>query len=312
MKILVIDSHKGSVGSIPQNLHWKNSKIIADYLGGDLIWSYPNVNENIKTCYDVIIFVHASQYSYVDNLWLEKNKDAKIFYITNEYNLGEPRILWNAIKSGRKYSVISNHPEGASKIVTKYTDEWNIVNLNSLIYSPKQKPQKTLLEKLLYGEKDNKYGCIYYGSFRKDRKKYFEKYLDKNVLLSTHIKNMSKFSNLGVTSGNIGRIDWSGSGLFPYKQSLYIEDEKTHVHYNFLANRFYEALNYNVTPIFSIESEGTVKKSGYNITKDYFIQTPNELKEKENLECLDDWHELAKKEKHKSLLEIKKIIEGNV
>lgn len=42
-KILIIDSHKGYKNSVPQNLHWKNSKAMADYLGADLIWSYHSV-----------------------------------------------------------------------------------------------------------------------------------------------------------------------------------------------------------------------------------------------------------------------------
>ena len=39
MKILIIDSHKGSNGVSPQNMHWQNAKLLSEYLKADLIWS---------------------------------------------------------------------------------------------------------------------------------------------------------------------------------------------------------------------------------------------------------------------------------
>lgn len=59
MKALIIDSHKGS-DKLPSNLHTLNAKVLADKIGADLIWSYPNVNDNIESNHDVIVFNHAS------------------------------------------------------------------------------------------------------------------------------------------------------------------------------------------------------------------------------------------------------------
>jgi len=316
MRILIIDSHKGTKNGVPQNMHWQNSKILADYLGADFIWSYPSVNDEIKSGYDIIIFVHASHYAYTDYKWVEQSPDARLFYITNEYNLGEPRTLWMAAKEGRKYDVIANHPHEASKVVMKYVNEWHNLNINALIYSPRDAAEYDFQDEIRIGsqmalfdyEHRAKFNCIYYGSFRKDRSLYFKKYLDENVLLSTHPKNIDKFRGAGATSGVCGRIDWQNGGLFPYKQSLYIEDEKTHVYYNYLANRFYEALNYGCTPIFSEECRRTVELSGYSVPDEYFISSPFELKQKEYLTCLDKWHWLAEKEKTEALVKISRII----
>ena len=96
MKTLVIDSHKSGRFTPQENLHWVNARQIADHLGADLIWSYPTVNSKVSNGYDRIIFHHASAYSYTDYEWIEKNSNAKLFYIVNEYNLGEPRTLWMA------------------------------------------------------------------------------------------------------------------------------------------------------------------------------------------------------------------------
>lgn len=301
-KILIIDSHKGAKDSIPQNMHWQNADIIADILGADLIWSYPTVNDNIKSGYDAIIFVHASHYAFTDYKWVEQSPDAKLFYITNEYNLGEPRTLWMAAKQGRKYTVIGNHDSSASKVVMKYVDEWININLNALIFNP----INTQFEPF----RNVRSGCIYYGSFRKDRSKYFEKYLTKNVLLSTHSKNIDKFRNAGATSDITGRIDWRKDGLFKYKHSLYIEDEKTHTNYNYLGNRFYEALNYGCLPLFSEECRNTVSLSDYKnfITDEYFIDSSDQIKDKVDLEIPDLWKVIASNEKRNVIRNIKQIL----
>lgn len=283
-------------------MHWNNAKIISKYINADLIWSYPNVNDNIKN-YDVIIFNHASNYSYVDKEWLNQNPDAKLFYITNEYNLGEPYILWKLAKEGRKYTVIANHESNASKVVKKYTNEWIVVNLNSIIYEPKKLNN-------IFLEMEGKQGCIYHGSFRKDREIYYKKYLDRNVLLSTHNKNIENFRLSGANSNTINRINWKTDGLFPFKNSLYIEDVKTHSNYNFLANRFYESLNYDCVPIFSEECKNTTNLSGYDIGIDYFINDSSQIKSKEHLICKQSWHEKAYNEKLETLTKIKTIIES--
>lgn len=295
MKILIIDSHKSSESTIPQNLHWQNAKILADELKADLIWSYPNVNDNVKNGYDVIIFNHASPYAFIDIKWLNANPNAKLFYITNEYNLGEPMLLWLVAKAGRKYDVIANHSSNASKVVTKYTDNWNILNLNSLCFKQNQYTDTV------------RNGCIYYGSFRKDRSEYFKKYLTTDITLSTHSKNISKFRDCGSESEIIKRVDWSKTGILNYKYSLYIEDCKTHTNFNYLANRFYEALNYGVVPIFGEECINTIKMSGYNIPDSYIIKNTLDIKNKE-LFVMNEWYDMAVKEKTDTIENIKNII----
>jgi hypothetical protein len=181
-------------------------------------------------------------------------------------------------------------------------DTWNIVNLNSLSYFPKNKLKEDIW---IEWQKND---CIYYGSYRKNRDKYFKKYIDNNIILSTHRKNIEKFKDINPKR-IIGRINWKKRGLFDYYTSLYIEDENTHKYYNFLANRFYEALNYGCIPIFSIECQKTTELSGYNISKDYFISNSNQIKNKLNLPILTEWKEKAEKEKQETIKQIKQILE---
>lgn len=313
MKLLIIDSHKGN-HSRPQNLHWLNAYKIQQHLimSGhtvDLIWSYPEVNENIRTGYDAIIFNHASRYSYISDEYLTKNPTAKLFYITNEYNLGEPLILWSLAKThGIQFDVIANHDMSASKVVKKYVNNWYVCNLNTLIVE-QQTQFKT--NNFFEFEKQN---CVYYGTFRKDRTKYFQKYLNGNIVVSTHAKNYSKFKSIGVTGPFCDRIDWSTDGLSLYKTSLYIEDESTHTNYNFLANRFYEALNYNVFPLFDVACKNTLEKSGYTIPSYAVVDNPEEAVyitknlPEEHTGVLNGWRTQAIQEKDSVLQHITKLV----
>ena len=307
MKYLIIDSHKGSIKE-PQNLHWINAKKIKDFLiqsghEADLIWSYPTVNDNIKGGYDRIIFNHASHYSYVDYAWLKASPEAKIFYITNEYNLGEPRALWMGVKEGRRYEVIANHGGSISKIVEKYLNSWHFVNLNCLVFDPKE----TTTEKE---------GCVYYGSFRKNREQSFCKYLKGRVTVSTHQKNREKFNTIGVNGPFIDRINWSKEALSSFYSSLYIEDEINHINYNCLANRFYEALNHGVLTLFDIECKNTIAMSGYYVPAYCVVSTEQELVSKTQFQipyirdhCLLVWKEKAAEEVKESLTKILCIVE---
>lgn len=307
MKYLIIDSHKGSLKE-PQNLHWLNAKKIKDFLiqsghEADLIWSYPTVNDNIKGGYDRIIFNHASHYSYVDYAWLKASPEARIFYITNEYNLGEPRALWMGVKEGRRYEVIANHGGSISKIVEKYLDSWHFVNLNCLVFAPKETTNP-------------KEGCVYYGSFRKNREPSFRKYLQGKVTVSTHQKNREKFNAIGVSGPFIDRINWSKEGLSSFYSSLYIEDEINHNNYNCLANRFYEALNYSVLTLFDIECQNTISMSGYDIPPYCMVSNEQELTLKTQFQmpeirdyCLQAWKEKAEEEVKETLTKILLIVE---
>jgi hypothetical protein len=305
-KILVIDSHKsGSENDIVQNLHWKNAQIISEHLGADFVWSYPFVNKRVKSGYDVIIFNHSSPYSFMDMAWLEENPSAKIFFVTNEYNLGEDMMMWKYCKEhNKKFHVIANHPQAASKVVKYLTESWHIVNLNCLII--KETPSAFPF----FRDMDS---AVYYGSFRKDRVEYIRKYADQ-VIISTHQKNLERFADVGMTKfKTMERVDVN-NGLGVFGASLYIEDKKTHKNYNFLANRFYEALNANIPMMFDLSCKSTMDKSGYDIEN--FLLTgsvKDKLDEYSNnaddiLSQLADLRIRAVREKKEVLREISRMI----
>jgi len=305
MKILIIDSHKGFPHEDVTNLHVRNARAIAAHIGATLVSSHAGADAIAQQKWDAIIFNHASGYSNVDYKCVEMNPDAKLFYITNEYNLGEPQLLWMAAKSGRKYDVIANHPAEASKVVKKYVNEWNIINLNSIIFNPTQIVAESSLFPI------EKTGVVYYGSFRAGRRKYFQKYFDNRIYVSTSKDNILKFSEVipNLKCKFIGKLKWKPRPqLESFQYSLYIEDEKTHTHYNHLANRFYEAISCRTTPVFDESCNGTIEKSGYNIGEEYFCSCPDDLHSKHNLQFKEEWLVRAAEERQDTLQKIKQLI----
>jgi len=310
MNVLVIDSHKSVDDSNQQNLHWYNGKIISDHLNADYIWSYPTMNDSISSNYDAIIFNHASNYSQESDEWITKNPNAKLFYVCNDYNLGEPITLWKYVKENElQYNVIANHSKSKTKITKCYVGDWHSVNLNSLITDPKTyQPVNEFFDDELFQS-----GIIYYGTFRKDRIPSFQKYFKGEVILSTHSTNIREFRKLGCSFFTKDRIDWSNKiGLFEFKFSLCIEDTTTYSNYSHLPNRFYEALNYNVIPVFDIASKNNVKLSGYKIPDYLFVDSYEELIKLKDLEfdysIMDQWKEQALNEKNETLNQIMNIV----
>ena len=308
MNILIIDSHKGKLNRNVTNLHVRNARILSLILHADLVGSHEGNDYIYNKKYDVIIFNHASKYSNIDIKILYNNPEAKLFYITNEYNLGEPLLLWKYVKEkNKKYDVIANHEQSASKVTNIYINKWNILNLNSLIYN--WQPRVSLDFDDIFGV-ENRFGVIYYGSYRDNRTKYFMKYFDERMVVSTSKKNKFKF--LPYTNGCQFRdkLKWYPYiSLRNYKASLYIEDEKTHDNYNFLSNRFYEGLMCDTPVIFDESCRNTINKSGYVVPESLICKDSNDLHNKLNdIKIPIDWYDKAKQEKANVVEKIKEIV----
>lgn len=233
----------------------RNCYEISKYLKCD----YVSSGETIKLKqYDLIIFAYSSFYFQFKPFMtlLEAQKNCKVGWITNEYN-----ITPNGCFKDKIEFTISNFEN------TKYPNNLSI-NLNTLIYMGRNPEVK------------KKYNAVYYGTYRTGREKYFIKYLQDEVMLSTSEKNKKKFKVLGCNPTYISKFNFlkKQETLNLFEKSLYIEDEKTHTLYNYLANRFYEAINCNALPLFDRSCENTIKKSGYYIPDEFIIDSIEDLK----------------------------------
>ena len=257
--------------------HLRNSMELSKYLKCDLLLVESDFLSALDTTYDILILSYGSGYAPFNLIaeLFKRNKKAKKFWLTNEYNLVP-------ITSIMKYehSIIGNFEK---QPYNKNVLNFYSLNLNLLL----SKPPNEL--------NDKKYDCIYYGTFRVYRSKYFTEYLQNKIYLSTSSKNFKKFKHIGCNPKYINKLNWieGKETLNLFKYQLYIEDDRTHENFNNLANRYYEAGFCNNVVFFDVNCRNTINKSELSYYKDqvenYIVKSYKDLQNKIK-ECNKDFN----------------------
>ena len=240
--------------------HVRNSIQLNKVLNGsgmffsELVDLNTDINPQIRR--DIILFSYAGlgcDFSKIDEV-ISHQPDAKIGWITNEFEL-----FANGYVKDHMTFMINNFEESGIKKAHRH-DQLLTTNLNTLMYD---KPNPLV---------DKKYDICYYGTYRKYRESYFQKYMKAGVILSSSKKNWKKFQDLDLDCNVCDKFSWTPQEetLNLFKASLYIEDTKTHNCFNYMANRFFEALICNTALFFDRSCINTIKKDIYYID-DYFI-----------------------------------------
>jgi len=244
--------------------YWRNDRILFDEFGTSVINgrfdSYRN--EKIRN----IALSYASFWADWRAIakFLTEHPESQIYQLFNEYNLQLNSGVRKVIDQD-KLIIVANFPQ-----MTKRCKEHIQVNLNTLIFDP---------ESALVGQKKTQQ-IIYYGMFRKDRTIYFTRYFDENIIVSTSQKNILLFKQLGVNPLFAKQFYWGKTSILErFKFSLYLEDPHTHTHYNYPANRFYEALMFGVVQLFDRNCQRTFEIAGYDIS-DYLVKGRTSLHRK--------------------------------
>ena len=258
--------------------HVRNTIELAKYINCDLAITERQFDKILDNKYDVILLNYSTGYMPFKKLkyFTENNPEAQYIQILNEYNLQ----FSGTIMKQKKLLLITNFEKELYK--TKNGTKKHVLNLNLLL----SKPSNEISNK--------KYDCIYYGTFRPNRAKYFQKYLQSEIFLSTSDKNMKKYKHLGCNPKYIKKLSWHNGQetLNNFKYSLYIEDDFTHFSYNHLANRYYEAGFCNNVVFFDSNCMNTLERSELNYFIDqvkYYIVDDYKSLLKKIDECNNDW-----------------------
>lgn len=284
MRIAFLECVQSSQNSI--DAHVRQCFALRDYLrskGHIVSVLFNDTMENHSvTSYDVLIVSYASFYANFNAICqiINNNPQARLFWLTNEYDLGVNGSVYKLLKE-RQYEIIANFEENACR--GKGAKAHHCLNLNLLFYKPKK-------------EQTKKYTVCYFGTYRKDRAKYFKKYFQsQKFILSSSDKNFKKFASIGCMFRPVKKFNWGESkdtlGLFKY--SLYIEDEFTHSHFNNLADRFYEALSNAVVTLFDRSCISTIKRSelGALPFESFIVDNLNNIDKRDYYK---DWEEQKK------------------
>lgn len=298
MSVLMIEScekvlNKGIVNT--SIVHVRNSMLLRDELGWDLIGHESEIPLVDGKKYDEIICMYSSPYQKYNaylNVLLD-NPEAKMFWLVNDHDLEDNILLrkWLTVEK-KPYHMICNNPrEGyrhwilgkniLEKKLNDWIDEWYTVNLNALVFDEK------VFQSIPTRAKRR---CIYYGTFRKHRIKDLLKFNGLDYVISSSQKNFDKFVTSGVRANRTRRLHWGPrtTGLFggretllsDFKYSLYVEDDHTHTNYAFMANRFYECVMYKTLLFFHDRCDLVVRHSGYTIDPYLVVEDGKQLQDR--------------------------------
>jgi len=335
----------------PIDAHDRTSRIISEELGWDLVYTghhlradkpylitggRPHYYKYLKKEYDAIIIVYYVSYGDIEALkhFVQKNKNAKLFWLSNEYgNVPNYNFLF---EDKRQFTVIAIYSELPKELRWKYgkkIDGLHCVNLNALIANESNE----LSEK--------RYGIVYYGGYRLGRIEYFEKYLHGGIWLSTSTKNFKKFSkhinfcddiihdwNKMQTENmfqceccpkKIKKLRWveGQETLNSFRYNLYLQDGFSHDFPEHIAQRFYEAWNCNNVLLFDANCKGFFQNHGKQIDDIYFVDSHRHMMDKVramdydflwHLEKQKEWHKDNLREKENALCRIKEIVENSI
>tara|TARA_Y100001963_G_C6720780_1_gene419016 strand:+ start:261 stop:1193 length:933 start_codon:yes stop_codon:yes gene_type:complete len=246
--------------------HLRNAIILSDYLEADLLCVESDFIKAHKKKYDVLVLCFATHYAPFKMIkkLVENNQEARKIVISNDVN------FVSSIGGFRPYTLIAGYDcqKNKSEIAA------HTLNINLLL----AKNANNVISK--------KYDCIYYGTFRKDRKNYFQEYLQDDIYLSTSPKNFKKYKAIGCNPKYISKLSWQKNRetLNLFKYQLYIEDNKTNTVFCNLANRYYEAGFCNNVVFFDSNCRNTINKSELKDYKEqvefYIVKDYKDLQEK--------------------------------
>lgn len=262
MKILLVET--SPIGANNVTVHARNAVLINDYfqkrgLDSKLVWKPDQIT--VGDQFDVILFFSASFYFPHEKFTelLDSQTKCKVGWLTNDYEL-----FMNDFLKGRTDFLIGAFDEKLIKKAHTH-NSYLQVKLNSLITcdTPTELPKTR--------------DICYYGTFRKYRVPYFKKWLRGDMVLSTSKKNWDKYGQIHCDCWATTQFNWvrGEEQLARFRASLYIEDTKSHIYYCSFANRFFEALNCNVLPVFDPSCLGTLRQEYKYFVPDALVCEPD-------------------------------------
>lgn len=242
-RIVVVNPTKCSEGTTIASSHL--ARWIANRLGVPLI----DDEENFTDAADIAIFVNGMwQFcNFRKNAFKLAESVRGLIYLANDYAIMPPTQI-----KRRKHIRIANFENNDKHPSHCY------VNWNKLTHKPHNLEQKHPKHE----------GLFYYGAFREDRIKSFNRYLFGDLPYVATVAGSQKSSAAFLAHApklrSIGTCEpMVTPGLF--QASLYIEDEKTHQHYHSPANRFYEMLSAGSLILFDAKCLATFMRAGIEI-----------------------------------------------
>lgn len=199
----------------------------------------------------------------------------RIIWLQNDYTVYPP-IDDGAAQSPFRRAFVRRREQGKAPVdywttCREYADKTpqsRLINWNQLMWKPDVGSWSPDGEDLFY-----------YGSYRKDREVYFDKYFlnpTVPVWVSAMGKKFDKYRSDKVYVEDRTPLNRFFVELGRHGLGLYIEDRRSHVRYHSPSSRFYEMLSAGLPMVFDSHCEGMLKRAGVN-TEQFQVSVPSQL-----------------------------------
>lgn len=270
-KTLLIDT--APIPYNPTTSHCRTVQEISRNLGFELVSTTEDLKGKNPSDYTTFAVMGSAFYPKTAEIeaFIRRAGNVHMVWLNNEHTCS-PNSEYARLIKDYPSTVVSNVVERGNKV--KGYNRFVHLNLNCLL----AKERNELAVK--------KYTMLYYGTYRPGRRIYFQKYFSENddFILSSKTKNLRKFNQLaGCNCQMADSPDWTpGRESFNLvRNTIYLEDELMHVNFNFLSNRFYEALFCNVIQFFDASCRNTLTRHGlYEVDEFLFVDSKAELIDK--------------------------------
>lgn len=242
------------------------AKMVADELKLPLVDQRDMNDEAVD-----VLFIVNGAYAFcscLEVLGAAIEKAKRVVWIQNDYTIIPPKkegtaespfrkVFRNRYSQGKPDTDFwSTCREYASLTPGSHYVNWNCLTVDDASVKTIQKRRSEANDQLLY-----------YGSFRADRKKTFDRYFNApqvDVVISSPSK---KFSET-YKADRVKHVDKIDGDFYDYighfGMGLYLEDRRSHNEFHSPPNRFYEMLTAGLPMVFQPECGYMLRKAGYD------------------------------------------------
>lgn len=229
-------------------------------------------DEKIAKGWD-ILYVVAGAYAFcnaLEHIAVAIEKSKRVIWIQNDYTIVPPKAESQAESPFRKAFRIRRE-KGLPDIdywttigpLSFKTPNSRYINWNMLAWEPLTDAEYKAVEH------HKERAVLYYGAFRQNRLKTFDKFFGMKDIPWAISNNTDRFEQRyphlqGRVVKSIPR-DCFREYLAQHTLGLYIEDDKSHKEFHSPANRFYEMLGARLPMVFQKEAVGMLSEAGLDV-----------------------------------------------
>ena len=285
------------------------ARFVSEVLNIPVCWDETIAEEPL----DVLLIVNGA-YAFSGNKLLAALGSAienagRVVWIQNDYTIIPPKCDSGAESPFRKafrnrYDAKKPPPDywttvmdmsrpGVAKSGHRIGEQSHYINWNALTMEAAFKPKP-------FAQRISPEYMIYYGAYRKDREKYFERYFGSPMIPTLISCPTNKFRDefdhplITHESKLVDLYTYLGE----FGLGLYLEDRLSHNAFHSPGNRFYEMLSAGLPMVFQPEAMRMMEKAGYDL-QDWIIwnsgDAPKLLEQQEKiaLDQRDVWWQKA-------------------